>query len=316
MFFGESLCPASTKLLSKGMSSDVRRKDVGKDVRGVETEPIRNGGLRYHHVKMKTSFLPVFSGEWLAGQSRIALLAVPQKLRRSAALLMKRKNKSSSPKTKIVKAAAEEVKLSGMAAFKVHAWEYGKAIILALVLALMIRSFVVQAFHIPSSSMVPTFLEGDRVLVTKFSYGVRNPFTNSVWFGQGKPQRGDVVIFKYPEEPGTDFVKRVVGLPGETLEVIEGRIMIDGQGIDDPHGHYDNPYPVGSRNFGPVVVPDNKYFMMGDNRDFSNDSRSWGFVDSSFLRGKAWRLYWSWNSTRGLSFFQRLRLNRLGMKIE
>ncbi|MDR2367131.1 MAG: signal peptidase I [Deltaproteobacteria bacterium] len=212
---------------------------------------------------------------------------------------------------------AKGTKLVGFAAFKAQVWEYSKAIAVALLLALTIRSFVVQAFHIPSSSMVPTFLEGDRVLVTKFSYGIRNPFTNNILFGTGRPERGDVVIFQYPFDHNTDFVKRVIGLPGDKIQVIRGKIFVNDQPFDDPHGHYDSPYMVNSRDFGPQVVPENSYFMMGDNRDYSNDSRSWGSVDASLLRGKAWRLYWSWNSVDSkLSVFQRLRRDRLGKKIE
>ncbi|MDR2460292.1 MAG: signal peptidase I [Deltaproteobacteria bacterium] len=185
----------------------------------------------------------------------------------------------------------------------------------AVILALLIRSFVVQAFHIPSGSMIPTFLVGDRVLVSKFSYGIRNPFNNEVIFETGQPMRWDVVIFKFPEDPEVDFVKRVVGLPGEEVLIREGLIFINGEMVDDPHGHFDmrnGPY----RNFGPVKVPENKYFMMGDNRDFSNDSRVWGFVDKSLLRGKAWRLYWSWDSDRKISFWKRLRTSRILLRIE
>jgi signal peptidase I len=199
--------------------------------------------------------------------------------------------------------------------FAYHLLEYAKAILLAVILALFIRSFVVQAFHIPSGSMIPTFLEGDRVLVTKFSYGVRNPFNNKLIFGDGVPKRGDVVIFKYPKDPNMDFVKRVVGLPGEEVEIRDGRIYINNALLPDPHGHYDGSAYTPSRNYGPVTVPENQYFMMGDNRDFSNDSRAWGFVDGSLLRGKAWRLYWSWDSDEGLSFFDRLRYSRLGRKV-
>ncbi|MDR2302941.1 MAG: signal peptidase I [Deltaproteobacteria bacterium] len=209
-------------------------------------------------------------------------------------------------------------KLVGFAAFKAQVWEYSKAIAFALFLALTIRSFVIQAFHIPSGSMIPTFLEGDRVMVTKFVYGVRNPFTNNVLFKTGLPKRGDVVIFRYPLEPEVDFVKRVIGLPGEKIQIIRGKIFINDQPIDDPHGHYDNPYITGSaRDYGPSIVPDESYFMMGDNRDYSNDSRSWGTVHISFLRGKAWRLYWSWDTLgEDRSFFQRLRKERLWKKIE
>jgi signal peptidase I len=222
----------------------------------------------------------------------------------------------TNDKTKAKAATANTPKLVGFAAWKAQIWEYSKAIALALLLALTIRSFVVQAFHIPSSSMVPTFLEGDRVLVTKYSYGIRNPFSNKVLFGSGLPKRGDVVIFKYPKEPNTDFVKRVIGLPGEKLQIINGQIFINDQLIDDKHGHYDNPYVTIARNFGPITVPENEYFMMGDNRDYSNDSRSWGSVDVSLLRGKAWRLYWSWDSSSDLTFSQRLRKERLGTRIE
>ena len=200
--------------------------------------------------------------------------------------------------------------------WQTHLLEYGKAIAVAVVLALLIRSFVVQAFHIPSSSMVPTFLEGDRVLVTKFSFGIRNPFTNKVLVDTGLPDRGDVVIFKYPDDPNVDFVKRVIALPGEKVEVVNGRIKINDSYIEDAHGHYDNPFQLHSRNYGPVVVPEGQYFMMGDNRDYSNDSRGWGFVDSSLLRGKAWRLYWSWDSSTGVPFSKRLRVGRLGRRVE
>ncbi|MDR1164667.1 MAG: signal peptidase I [Deltaproteobacteria bacterium] len=195
-------------------------------------------------------------------------------------------------------------------------WEFGKAIALAVVLALIIRSFVVQAFHIPSGSMIPTFLEGDRVLVLKYSYGVRNPFTNRVLFGSGAPERGDVVVFQYPLNPKVDFVKRVVGLPGETVEARNGEIFVNGAPIDDPHGHYDNPKIPPTRNFGPLTVPEGKYFMMGDNRDYSNDSRSWGFVDMSLLRGKAWRLYWSWDPSQKISFWEKARLGRVGRHVD
>jgi signal peptidase I len=190
-------------------------------------------------------------------------------------------------------------------------WEYGKAILFAVALALIIRSFVVQAFHIPSGSMLPTFLEGDRVLVSKFSYGIRNPFSNKILIETGSPSRGDVVIFKFPKDTSVDFVKRVMGLPGETVEVREGEVFIDGAKVDDPWGHYDGRAGMPTRNYGPVRVPEGMYFMMGDNRDFSNDSRGWGFVDRSLLRGKAWRLYWSWDPEPGLSFWKRLRGSRL-----
>lgn len=196
--------------------------------------------------------------------------------------------------------------------------EYGQAILLAVVLALIVRSFVLQAFQIPSGSMIPTFLEGDRVLVTKFAYGIRNPFNNNVWIETGRPERWDVVIFIYPEEKQKDFVKRVVGLPGETVSMVNGELYINGKPMADPHGRYDPRYNEGpGRGFPPFEVPPNHYFMMGDNRDHSSDSRYWGPVDFSLLRGKAWRLYWSWDSSDpNKKFSDRLRASRIGNRVE
>jgi len=195
--------------------------------------------------------------------------------------------------------------------------EYAQAIILAVALALVIRSFVLQAFQIPSGSMIPTFLEGDRVLVTKFTYGIRNPFNNDVWIEVGQPERFDVVVFIYPKDPKKDFVKRVIGLPGETVSMVGGKIYINGQKIDDPYGRYDPRAHPGGRDFPPRKIKPGHYFMMGDNRDYSSDSRIWGEVDASLLRGKAWRLYWSWDSDDpDKSFTERFRFSRIGTKIE
>jgi len=195
--------------------------------------------------------------------------------------------------------------------------EYAQAIVLAVVLALIIRSFVLQAFQIPSGSMIPTFLEGDRVLVTKFTYGIRNPFNNKIWVEVGQPQRWDVVVFIYPQDPKKDFVKRVVGLPGETISMVNGQIYINGQKVEDPYGRYDPRIHPAERNFSAQTVKAGHYFMMGDNRDYSSDSRTWGTVDASLLRGKAWRLYWSWDSNDpDKSFTERFRFSRVGTKIE
>ncbi len=195
--------------------------------------------------------------------------------------------------------------------------EYGKAIFLAIVLALVIRSFVLQAFQIPSGSMIPTFLEGDRVLVSKFAYGLRNPITNSVWVPIGSPKRWDVAIFIYPKDQSKDFVKRVVGLPGETVSMVNGELFINGQRHEDPFAKYDPQAHDYGRNFPPFLVPEGHYFVMGDNRDHSSDSRFWGPVDEKLLRGKAWRLYWSWDSSDGeKSFLERLRFSRIGDKVE
>jgi len=196
-------------------------------------------------------------------------------------------------------------------------WEYVQAIVLAVVLALFVRSFVLQAFQIPSGSMIPTFLEGDRVLVTKYSYGIRNPFNNNVWIETGQPERWDVVIFIYPQDTTKDFVKRVVGLPGDTVAMVGGELFINGVRTEDPHANNDERFDPRGRTFPMVTVGPGQYFVMGDNRDHSSDSRSWGLVDFSHLRGKAWRLYWSWNSSdEDLSLGQRFRSDRIGRKIE
>lgn len=194
--------------------------------------------------------------------------------------------------------------------------EYSQTILLAVILALFFRSFILQAFYVPSGSMIPTFLEGDRVLVKKFAYGLRNPLTNQVWFNIGAPNRWDVVVFIAPEETNKDFVKRVVGLPGETVSMVEGELFINGHKTPDPYARYNAKTTwASSRSFPPVTMKPGQYFMMGDNRDHSSDSRIWGPVDFSLLKGKAWRLYWSWDSNVE-SLSQRFRIARVGQKIE
>ena len=194
--------------------------------------------------------------------------------------------------------------------------EYGQAILLAVALALIIRSFLFQAFQIPSGSMIPTFLEGDRVLVEKFAYGLRNPINNQVCVETGRPERWDVVVFISPEDRSKDFVKRVVGLPEETVALAGGELFINGQRVEDPHGRYD-PLPRSPlRNLKPMLIGQNQYFMLGDNRDHSSDSRVWGLVDFDLLKGRAWRLYWSWDPREGRSLGERLRSDRIGRKIE
>ena len=195
--------------------------------------------------------------------------------------------------------------------------EYAQAILLAVILAMIIRSFVLQAFQIPSGSMIPTFLEGDRVLVSKFAYGLRNPFNNNLWLEIGHPERWDVAVFIYPIEPDKDFVKRIVGLPGETVAMQSGKLYINGTQIDDSHANYDPAAFPRGQDFPETKVPEGHYFVMGDNRDHSSDSRSWGMVDEKFLKGKAWRLYWSWDSSDDpeIALTDRLRASRIGTKI-
>ncbi len=178
--------------------------------------------------------------------------------------------------------------------------EYVEAILLAIVIAFFIRTFVIQAYKIPSGSMKPTLLIGDHILVSKFNYGVKLPFIRSTLIPVGTPKRGDIIVFIYPEDRSKDFIKRVIGVPGDTVEIRDKKVFLNGQPMNDPHGvHSDNltiPGAVQPRdNFGPVKVPEGKLFVMGDNRDESYDSRFWGFVDMKDVLGKALIIYWSWN---------------------
>jgi len=179
--------------------------------------------------------------------------------------------------------------------------EYVEAILLAIVIAFFIRTFVIQAYKIPSGSMKPTLLIGDHILVSKFNYGVKLPFIRSTLIPVGSPRRGDIVVFIYPEDRSKDFIKRLVGLPGDTVEVRDKQILLNGQPWKETHGvHSDSlviPGAVQPRdNFGPVKVPEGSLFVMGDNRDESYDSRFWGFVDMKDVLGKALIIYWSWNN--------------------
>jgi signal peptidase I len=176
--------------------------------------------------------------------------------------------------------------------------EYAEALFIALLLALVIRTFVVQAFKIPSGSMLPTLQIGDHILVNKFLYGPRLevPLTQlSLGHlpGLRKPARGDVVVFIWPKDRSKDFIKRVVAVEGQTIELRGHTLLIDGQPVEDPHAHYVNSGPGSS--FGPVTVPKDHVFVMGDNRDQSYDSRFWGAVPLDDIKGKALIIYWSWD---------------------
>ncbi|BDQ33786.1 signal peptidase I [Pseudodesulfovibrio portus] len=189
-----------------------------------------------------------------------------------------------------------------------------EAVVVALLLAFVIRAFVVQAFKIPSGSMLETLQIGDHLLVSKFAYDVRLPSTiwldttdGKVLYKTGDPERGDIMVFKFPLNENQDFIKRVIGLPGETIEIRNKVVYIDGQPIDEPyviHTKADN-IPVRD-NFGPFIVPEDEYFMMGDNREGSHDSRFWGTVKRSKIVGKALIIYWSWASVTDIRF------NRIG----
>jgi signal peptidase I len=190
--------------------------------------------------------------------------------------------------------------------------EYAEALIVALVLAFFIRSFVVQAFKIPSGSMLQTLQIGDHLLVSKFAYGVKVPFTNMMIFEREGPKHGDIIVFEFPEDPSKDFIKRVIGLPGDVIEVRDKQVYRNGVKLDEPYvQHVDQNRMVPRRdNFGPVMVPEDKYFVMGDNRDESYDSRFWGFVDRNVIEGKALILYWSWASLTDI------RWERIGQLVE
>jgi signal peptidase I len=190
--------------------------------------------------------------------------------------------------------------------------EYIEAIVIAVVIAFFIRTFVVQAYKIPSGSMKPTLQIGDHILVSKFNYGVKIPFLRNTLIPVGTPKRGDIIVFIYPEDRSKDFIKRLVGLPGDTIEIRDKNILVNGQPWNDTHGvHSDSLIIPGSvqprDNFGPVTVPADSIFAMGDNRDESYDSRFWGFVKEKDILGKALVIYWSWNGEDHW-----VRWNRLG----
>lgn len=193
-------------------------------------------------------------------------------------------------------------------------WEYVEAIVTALILALIIRTYIVQAFKIPSGSMIPTLLIGDHILVNKFLFGTHIPFTDKKILIFRKPEKGDIIVFKYPENPKKDFIKRVVATEGDVIAERDKVVYVNGKLVMEPFvQHYDQNMRFGSDprdNFGPLIIPKDKVFVMGDNRDQSYDSRYWGFVDIKQVRGKALIIYWSWNPNNWVRF------NRIGRLIE
>ncbi|NWG02794.1 MAG: signal peptidase I [Syntrophaceae bacterium] len=196
--------------------------------------------------------------------------------------------------------------------------EYLEPIVIAILIALFIRTFVVQAFKIPSGSMEPTLLVGDYLLVNKFIYGIRIPYIRTKLFQFKKPQRGDIIVFIYPKDPTKDFIKRVIGTEGEKVQIFRGQIYINDKFMDDPWGHFQTNQQLGyfpmMENYGPVVVPRDALFVLGDNRDNSQDSRFWGYVDLNAVLGKALIIYFSWNSN-GQNLFEDVRWSRIGSLI-
>ena len=185
--------------------------------------------------------------------------------------------------------------------------EYFESIVVAVILALFIRTFVVQAFKIPTGSMEPNLLVGDHLLVNKFVFAPTAYPAERAVLPMREIRRGDIVVFKFPEDPERDFIKRVIGLAGDTVELRNREVYINGQKSAEPYAHY--LFPVGEgqesasfdvrERYGPVTVPDGHYFMMGDNRDNSQDSRYWGFLPADYVKGRALMIYWSFEEPAG-----------------
>jgi signal peptidase I len=200
---------------------------------------------------------------------------------------------------------------------KSTAREYFESIVIAVILALFVRTFVVQAFKIPSGSMEDNLLVGDHLLVNKFIFGGAPTAVEQALLPIRDIKRGDVIVFKYPEGPDRDFIKRTIGLPGETVEVRDKIVYINGQKLDQSAYHlkFKDGGPVDPRalNWGPATVPPGNLFMMGDNRDDSADSRFWQFLPISYVKGRAMTIYFSYDpeATGAASLITSIRWGRL-----
>jgi signal peptidase I len=201
--------------------------------------------------------------------------------------------------------------------------EYFESLVIAVILALFIRTFVVQAFKIPTGSMEPNLLVGDHLLVNKFVFSPTSSALERGLMPMRDVRRGDIVVFKFPTDPERDFIKRIIGLPGETVELKNHLVHINGKPLDEPYAHY-LPRPEGGTltemttddvrdHYGPEVVPEGSLFVMGDNRDNSQDSRYWGFLPRENLKGKALVIYWSYDPDAGglMSLLTSTRWGRL-----
>ena len=222
-------------------------------------------------------------------------------------------------------------------------WEWVKTVQIAIILFFFVRAFFVEAFKIPSGSMERTLLVGDFLLVNKLVYGAQVPFTDRVLPAIERPKHGDVIVFQWPEDPSKNFVKRLVGLPGDTLEMRQGVLWRNGtrqvehyvthtQPDVDPateEFRWQRPYLVRTaeasaayhpsrNNWGPLVVPQQSYFVLGDNRDNSLDSRYWGFVPDSLVRGRPFVVYYSYapDTARGFPWLTKIRWSRVGELIQ
>lgn len=194
-----------------------------------------------------------------------------------------------------------QTKIQGLPKPKSQTRDWIESILIALVLALFIRTFFIQAFKIPSGSMRNTLIEGDRLLVNKLRYGAKIPFTGKRLPGLGDPKRGDVIVFIFPEDAKRDFIKRLIAVGGETVEIRNGDIFVDNQLIDNVPAinniYYYNRGTYGTVN-QKVHVPPGHYYVLGDNSGSSHDSRYWGFVPQSDVIGKAEFIYWPLNRIR------------------
>jgi signal peptidase I len=182
--------------------------------------------------------------------------------------------------------------------------EYFESIVIAVILALFVRTWAVQAFKIPTGSMENNLLIGDHLLVNKFVFAPTLAGPERALLPMREIHRRDIVVFKYPDEPERDFIKRVIGLPGETIELRNKKVYVNGQALDEPYVHFLEPahnaqevtsFDVRER-YGPVQVPADQYFVMGDNRDNSQDSRYWGFLPRGYIKGQALMIYWSFDT--------------------
>ncbi|MGE5188723.1 MAG: signal peptidase I [Gemmatimonadota bacterium] len=187
--------------------------------------------------------------------------------------------------------------------------EYVEAFIVALLIALVVRTLVIQAFKIPSGSMENTLLVGDHIFVNKFIYGYHIPFTNGRVLEFRSPRRGDIIVFEFPEDPKKDFIKRVVGVPGDTVEIRHKKVFVNGVPLKEPYVRYadgreEEGFPPARDNMPPLRVPPGKLFVMGDNRDRSYDSRFWGFVDMDKVVGEALFIYFSVDWSRDIRWYQ------------
>ena len=202
---------------------------------------------------------------------------------------------------------------------KSTAREYFESICVAVILALFVRTFVVQAFKIPTGSMENNLLIGDHLLVNKFALAPTATSLEEALLPIDPIKRGDIIVFKYPEDPERDFIKRTIGLPGETIELRNKKVFIDGTLLDEPYVQYlwtpsdeEGTFDFDVRmTYGPVTVPAGHYFMMGDNRDNSQDSRYWGFLPREYIKGKALFVYFSFGDEAGSNVFSSIRWNRL-----